>query len=45
MAKIPILAQESTTDTSITSETEISVDENSTAGYQFTADDKILLME
>jgi V8-like Glu-specific endopeptidase len=41
----PILAQESTTDTSITLETEISVDENSAAGYQFTADDKILLIE
>ncbi|MGZ5248324.1 MAG: S1 family peptidase, partial [Flavitalea sp.] len=41
----PILAQESTTDTSSASETEISVDENSAAGYQFTADDKILLIE
>jgi len=43
---VPILAQESTTDPSSgTSETEISVDENSAAGYQFTVDDKILLIE
>ncbi len=41
----PIFAQESTTDSSGTSETEISVDENSAAGYQFTAADKILLTE
>jgi len=41
----PILGQESTTDTSVTSETEISVDENSAAGYQFTADEKFLLVE
>jgi ribosomal protein L32 len=41
----PILAQESTTETSSTSKTEISVDENSAAGYQFTADEKFLLIE
>lgn len=41
----PIFAQENTTDNSATSETEISVDENSAAGYQFTAADKILLTE
>jgi len=42
---VPILAQESTTETSSTLEKEISVDEDRAAGYQFTADDKILLIE
>src|SRR4030043_1855513 len=41
----PILAQDTSTQNSDMSETEISVDENSAAGYQFTADDKILLVE